>query len=54
MPVYYAGLIVFDDGVLKSWNNASGHYKPPHELCGNFIPYVNRLLPRHLFVAIDR
>ena len=27
--VKYAGRIIFDNmGILKSWNNCSGHYKP--------------------------
>ncbi|WP_030370646.1 hypothetical protein [Streptomyces rimosus] len=29
--VYWAGTATFDDGVLKTWTNDSGHYKPTGE-----------------------
>lgn len=29
--VYYAGEVEFEAGVVKSWNNKSGHYKPKEE-----------------------
>ncbi|WP_340610749.1 hypothetical protein [Xenorhabdus bharatensis] len=52
ISVYYAGLAVFKKGELVTWSNASGHYKPKPELHRNFIPYVSRLLPSHLFEEV--
>lgn len=39
--VYFAGEITFEKGVLKEWNNSSGHYRPDAKFCsqvGNILP----------------
>ncbi|MBD2798116.1 hypothetical protein PSI15_13470 [Xenorhabdus sp. PR6a] len=53
IAVYYAGMAEFTSGKLMYWNNLSGHYKPPFNLHENFIPYINRLFPKHLFKNHD-
>ncbi|MCC8379553.1 hypothetical protein [Xenorhabdus sp. PB30.3] len=49
IAVYYAGTARFEHGVLEWWDNYSGHYRPDSDLSRNFIPYIRRLLPQHLF-----
>lgn len=50
IEVYYAGEMHFKNGELASWNNASGHYKPPKALSrSNLTPWVQRLLPQSKF-----
>lgn len=49
-PVCYAGQIVFRHGVLRYWNNGSGHYQPAQYLrhC-NLSPAAALLLPDFKF-----
>jgi hypothetical protein len=50
-PVYYAGIVRFNNGKLIFWNNASGHFRPSATAHYNFLPHIQRLLPSNLFYA---
>ncbi|KMJ44790.1 hypothetical protein AB204_12430 [Xenorhabdus khoisanae] len=52
-PVRYAGSILFDQGELSLWTNASGHYRPPQELRYLMTPYIRHLLPDTKFRRIS-
>ncbi|PHM49171.1 hypothetical protein [Xenorhabdus miraniensis] len=52
-PVRYAGTLLFRQGELLVWSNASGHYKPPGELRYLMLPYVRLLLPDSKFRHIS-
>ncbi|MEW7314518.1 hypothetical protein AB1E22_17750 [Buttiauxella gaviniae] len=49
-PVLFAGDMTFNNGVLTSWTNNSGHYRPSAQLrrC-NLSAKIRKMLPDHLF-----
>ncbi|MCI0152386.1 hypothetical protein KNO81_42085 [Paraburkholderia sediminicola] len=52
--VLFAGMLDFDDGRLRYWNNFSGHYRPgPALRYVNLIPAVRLLLPESLYGCSD-
>ncbi|WP_340610311.1 hypothetical protein [Xenorhabdus bharatensis] len=51
-PVYFAGNLLFKQGILLEWSNASGHYKPPEDWRLLLSPYIRRLLPDSKFKSI--
>lgn len=52
--VLFAGELLFDDGILLSWNNGSGHYRPDASLIQtNLLPHIKLMLPEPLFRQTD-
>lgn len=50
VDVYYAGEVVFKQGILEKWTNGSGHYQPDEaQAKTNILPVVQRLLPLEKF-----
>jgi hypothetical protein len=55
-PVYYAGTLHIEEGVLKSWNNNTGHHLTDESNAveqTDISSRVRELLPTNLFVGYD-
>lgn len=48
--VHFAGMLLFQQGGLRFWNNASGHFMPPAELRYALLPYTRYVLPDSHFI----